>query len=137
MEKSMAEKELPTRTWTARILALLVLSMIISSLVFLNPQNKKGYTKRIDIRTDKDTGEIVTAIEKLGRNNIDIKVSEDYWYWSGKKIRFFLMTVSGFFAFGVLLLIYYAIYCLINFVLHTKRTDESLMRPDEQSQPPA
>ena len=117
-------KESAKRLWGARLLALVVMSVSISVFISMAPENTRGYKKRVTIRAGGDVGQIVTAVEELDRDDIQIKTSDESWFASRPG---FLAAAPGMFvAFGIILAIYHTIYCVINALLGLmKEPDDS------------
>ena len=113
------------RVWTARLLALLVMSFGFSYLVNIAPESK--FKKRVEIRANENVGEIVTAVEQLGRDDIHIKTKDEPW--PALKSSFLGTGVGLFLGFGMLLGFYHAIYCIISSLLNRKERDDSLLKP--------
>ncbi len=116
------------QVWTVRLLALLVLSFGFSFLVSIAPENKRIFKKRIEIRVNENVGEIVAAVEKLGRDDIHIKIKDES-FWFVRKPRLLWGGAGLFVAFGMLLGIYHAIYCIISSLLNRKERDDNLLNP--------
>lgn len=125
-------KESSKRVWTVRLLALLVMSFGFSFLVSIDPGNKRIFKKRIEIRVNKNVGEIVATVEKLGRDDIHIK-TKDESFWFVRKPRLLWGGAGLFVGLGMLLGIYHAIYCIINCIisslLNRKERDDNLLKP--------
>ena len=121
-------KESSKRVWTARLLALLVMSFGFSFLVSTAPGNKQVFKKRIEIRVNENVGEIVTAVEKLGRDDIHIKIKDESFLFV-RKPRLLWGGAGLFIAFGMLLGLYHAIYCIISSLLNRKERDDNLLKP--------
>ena len=98
------------QVWMARILALLIISLGLSIIVGFNRNKTQVFTKRIEVRAGSDTGEIISAVERLGRDDIAIDV-RDEWQVYGK-LGFLKAALGMFIAFGIILAIYHAVYCL-------------------------
>ena len=110
--------------WGARILALLIFSMAISALISIIPQNSQSFQKKIEIKANENIGEIVSAVENIGRNDIKIDIRDEWWGYRSKGFaRFFWSTVGLFFSFGFILGIYYLIYCLCRALLKKKTSE--------------
>ncbi len=120
--------ESPKKVWTVRLLALLVMSFGFSLLICLTPGNKQIFKKRVEIKANDNVGEIVAAVEKLGRNDINVKTIDESWFERKPKL---LWTTAGLFiSIGFFLGIYYIIYCIINSLLSRKeRNDDNLLKP--------
>jgi membrane protein implicated in regulation of membrane protease activity len=116
------------RVWTARLLAILVISFFFAFLVSIAPEKKEIFKKRVEIKANENVGEIVTAVENLGRDDIHIKVKDES-AWYNKKPFFLWMGVGLFLSFSVILAIYHAIYCIISSLLHRKAIDDNLLKP--------
>jgi len=93
--------------------------------VNIAPESK--FKKRVEIRANENVGEIVTAVEQLGRDDIHIKTKDDPWL--ALKPRFFWTGVGFFWAFGLFLGFYHAIYCIISSLLNRKEGDDNLLNP--------
>ena len=118
-------KDLSKRLWTARLLALLVMSFGLSFLVHIAPESK--FKKKVEIRANENVGEIVTAVEQLGRDDIYIKTKDETW--AALKPGFFAIGVSLFLFFGIFLGFYHAIYCIISSLLNRIERDDNLLNP--------
>lgn len=116
------------RVWTARLLAILVISFGFALLISLAPEKKQIFTKRIEIRANENIGEIVTAVEKLGRDDIHIKVKDEST-WYNKKPFFLWRGVGLCLSFSIILAIYHGIYCCISCLLNRKERDDNSLKP--------
>ncbi len=107
--------------WGASILALLIVSMAISALISIAPENPQPFKKKVEIRANDNIGEIVSAVENIGRNDIEIDVQDEWWgYGSTRLARFFWSTIGSFFSLGFLFGVYYLVYCLCRALLKKK-----------------
>ena len=108
-------KESAKRLWGARLLALVVMSVSMSVLVSMTRGNWPAYKKRVEIRANENIGQIVTAVEELGRDDIQIRTRDESRF-AGQS-TFLGVALGLFVGLTVLLTIYHTIYCLINGVL--------------------
>ena len=118
-ERVARMKESPKRLWAARLLALVVMSVSMAVLVSMTRGNRPGYKKRVEIRANENIGQIVTAVEELGRDDIQIKTRDESRF-AGQS-AFLGVALGMFVGLTVLLAIYHTIYCLINGVLGLRR----------------
>ncbi len=115
------------RVWTARLLAILVISFGFAIFPSIT-ENKQIFKKRIEIKANENVGEIVAAVEKLGRDDIHIKVKDESTLYN-KKPFFLWMGMGLFLSFSILLAIYHGIYCMISCLLNRKERDDNLLKP--------
>ena len=116
------------RIWTARLLAILVLSFSFTFLASITSENKQIFKKRIEIRANENVGEIVTAVEKLGRDDIHIKVKDEST-WYNKKPFLLWMGMGLFLSVSILLAFYHGTYCAISYLLNRKGRSDNLLKP--------
>ena len=121
-------RDSPKRVWTARLLAILVISFLFAFLVSFAPESKQIFNKRIEIRANENVGEIVAAVERLGRDNIHIKVKDES-SWYNKKPFVLWMGIGLCLSFSIVLAIYHVIYCIISSLLNRKERNDNLLKP--------
>lgn len=114
-------KESTRKLWTARLLALAVMSFVLSFVASMATENGQLYKKSIEIRTTENVGEIISAVEVLGRDDVEIKTKDAPW--SVKKPVLLWGTIGLFMAFGFFLAIYHTIYCMIDGLLGLIKDD--------------
>ena len=117
------------QVWIARLLALLVMSFGFSFLMRIAPESKEVFKKRIEIKANENVGEIVNAVEKLARDDIYIQIKDEYW--AAQKSKFLWRWIALFATLGILLGIYYIIYCIVHSLLNRKERDDRLTTYDE------
>jgi hypothetical protein len=104
--------------WGTCILALLIVSLAFSTLVIFNPERAQHFKKRIEIKTNENVGEIVSAVENLGRKDISINIHDEWWgYGSTRFTRFLWASVGFFFLIGFLVGIYSVTFRLCRVLL--------------------
>jgi hypothetical protein len=115
------------RVWAARLLALLVMSFSLSFLVSRAPANRIQFKKTIEIRAYNNVGEIINAVENLGRDDLYITTKDRGWH--AKEPIFFWSGMGLFVAFGFILGFYHVIYCVINELLNRTTSEDNLLKP--------
>lgn len=119
-------KEISKRVWAVRLLALLVMSFGFSFLGTTTYESRQTFKKRVVIKANENVGEIVSVVEKLDRDDINIKVRDESWY---RRKPIFLWVGAGLFVgLGFFLGIYHTVYCVINGLLNWRKRDETLLR---------
>lgn len=115
------------RVWTARLLALFVMSLGYSFIIYSLPANKLLWKEKIEILADGNVEEIEAAVKQLGRADIRTTITDAPWFVRRPLV---LWWTAGFFtSFGVILGIYYVIYCIISGILNRKKRDDNLLKP--------
>ena len=118
--------------WTARLLALLVMSFGISLLSSgVAPANKIHFKQIIEIRANNNVGEIIDAVENLGRDDLYMTTKDHGWY--AKEPKYFWVGIGLFVGFGFILGFYHGIYCVINELLNRMTREDNLLKPNSQS----
>ena len=112
------------QVWISRLLALLIISFACGKLVTYASQRSGSFDYKINVLAN-DTEQIVKAIENLGISDIKISARETSMYTRNPNI--FMNTFAFFCFFGILLGLYYAIYCLVNAILFRPKKDKSVL----------
>jgi hypothetical protein len=107
-----------------------IISVTCKSLILISPATithiiEPAFRKTIEIKTNENIGEIITAVEKLCLEDIKIKATDTF-----EGIGFLPLWVILFLVFGILLAVYHAIYCIISSLLNLKEKDDGLLKID-------
>ena len=122
-DKETKMKKSTKRLWAARLLALVVMSFGLSLLASMAAENRQAYKRRVEIRANENIGQIVSAVEELGRDDINIQTKDESLFV--RRLGFLQGAGALFVAFGIFLAIYHTIYCVINGLLDLMKEDDS------------
>ena len=114
-------KESNKRVWIARLLALVIMSLLVSFVFRSGAKRMTRFENRITIGVNGNIGDIVASVEVLGRKDIDITTKNQPVLGEGK---FSTVVIGVFFMLGVVLSIYHAIYCVLWALMPIKREDK-------------
>lgn len=114
-------KESNKRVWIARLLALVIMSLLVSFGFRSAAKRMTRFENRITIGVNGDIGDVIASVEALGRKDIDIITKNQPVLGEGKFPKLF---IGMFFIFGVFLSIYHAIYCVLWALMPIKREDK-------------
>jgi hypothetical protein len=122
-DEEIKMKESNKRIWIARLLALVIMSLL-TSFVF-HPAAKKitQFENNITIRVNGDIGDIIASVEALGREDIEIITKKQWVLGEGD---FHMVVISMFVLFGVILSIYHIIYGVLLALMPIKRVDKPI-----------
>lgn len=100
-----------TKSLLAFFLASLTTSLLLSTITLIHPGGTYQRPVQVVIRADNDVHDIVTAVESLHRQDIDVQTMKGF---SAKRGSFFFM--APFMALGIMMmtgltLIFYRLYC--------------------------
>ncbi len=115
-------KESNKRVWIARLLALVIMSLLVSFVSHSAAKRMTRFENRITIGVNGDIGDIVASVEALGRKDIDIITKNQLVLGEGKFSKLFL---GMFIIFGVFLSIYHAIYGFLLALMPIKRENKT------------
>lgn len=120
-DKEINMKESNKRIWIARLLALFIMSLLIS--FFLNSAAKKitRFENKITIGVNGDIGDIIASVEALNRKDIEIITKKQHVFGQGK---FHMAVIGAFTIFGLILSIYHMIYSVVLALMPIKREDK-------------
>ena len=122
-------KDSSKQVWIARLLAILVMSLGVAFISYITLEEKLIFKNRIVIKANENVGEILAAVKKLGRDDIQIEEKYVRTWWYNKKAFFLSMGAWSFLFFSIILAIYHAIYCIINCLLTRKEKEDILIKP--------
>lgn len=111
------------QVWTIRLLALLVFSVLFSLFFKFGPYVSTKYKHSIEIKTNDNVGEIITAIEALQREDIHFESEGDEMYMNEPNL--ISLIIGSFVLIGVVLGIYHALYCLLNALFNKVRSNNA------------
>ena len=114
-------KESNKRVWIARLLALVIMSLLVSFGFRSAAKRMTRFENRITIGVNGDIGDVIASVEALGRKDIDIITKNQPVLGEGKFSKLF---IGVFFMLGVFLSIYHAIYCVLWALMPIKREDK-------------
>ena len=109
------------RIWIARLLALVIMSLLISLLFHSAAKQMTLFENKITIGVNGDIGDIIASVEALDRKDIEIKTQKQLVYGQGE---FHMVVIGTFIMFGVILSIYHAIFSVLLALMPIKREDK-------------
>jgi len=121
VDKEIKMKESNKRVWIARLLALVIMSLLVSFGFRSAAKRMTRFENRITIGVNGDIGDVIASVEALGRKDIDIITKNQPVLGEGKFSKLF---IGVFFMLGVFLSIYHAIYCVLWALMPIKREDK-------------
>jgi hypothetical protein len=119
-DKEISMKESNKQIWIVRLLALVIMSLLISFVFHPAAKKMTRFENRITIGANGDIGDVIDSVEALDRKDIEIISQNPLVFGQGK---FHTVVISAFITFGVILSIYYII-CKVVSALMPKRKDK-------------
>jgi hypothetical protein len=100
-----------TKSLLAFFLASLTTSLVLSTITLIHPGGTYQRPVQVIIRADNDVHDIVTAVESLHRQDVDVQTMKSF---SAKRVSFFF--TAPFMALGIMImtgltLFFYKLYC--------------------------
>lgn len=120
-------EESARRVWVVRLLPLLIMACGPTFLIMFTQMPHHAYPGRIEIRANENIGEIISAVEALGREDVHIKVRDVMVL--GETQGFFKLGLGFFVIFGLNVLIYYGLRALVERVIMPRTRDMGLLEP--------
>ena len=120
-DKEINMKESNKRIWIARLLALVIMSMLISFLFHSAAKKMTQFENKITIGVNGDIGDIIASVEALNRKDIEIITKNQYVVGQGE---FHMVVIGVFTIFGLILSIYHVIYGVVLALMPIKREDK-------------
>lgn len=120
-DKEIDMKESNRRVWISRLLALVIMSLLVSLLFHSAAKKMTQFENRITIGVNGDIGDIIASVEALGRKDIDIITKKQLVLGEGE---FPIVVIGVFFMLGVVLSIYHGIYSVLLALMPIKREDK-------------
>ncbi len=112
------------KIWISRFLALLIISVVLSTLTFSAVKRIGSFDYKIEVRAN-DAEPIVKAVENLEISEIYIKTSETSRFENNENI--FKHTIVAFLILGAILGLYYSLYCLVSTILFWPKKDKNIL----------
>jgi len=121
VDKEINMKESNKRIWIARLLALVIMSLLISFLFHSAAKKMTRFEKRITIGVNGDIGDIIASVEALNRKDIEIITQKQLLIGQGE---FHMVVISAFIMLGLILSIYHVIFSVLWALMFIKREDK-------------
>jgi len=120
-DKELNMKESNKRVWIARLLALVIMSLLASFVFHSAAKKITPFENKITIGVNGDIGDIIASVEALGRKDIEIITKKQWVLGEGE---FPMVVIGVFFMLGVVLSIYHTIYGVLLALMPIKREDK-------------